>query len=150
MAKKTFKSKYVDLVYEVIEEVWLDEDTYLLFFNDMVDGDGDTYHLEVEYHKDEERVTFVRAYEYDNMDATPYIPTNLQNEIEEYILKQVGVVKGMLSKQKITIELTLDIDPTMSIGELHEYLKSLSVGITAYGGNKATPLRVENLGWYKD
>jgi hypothetical protein len=51
--KKVFKSKFfLDLFYEVMDEYWLDEDTYVIIFQDMTDSDDDTYHLEVEYHKD--------------------------------------------------------------------------------------------------
>ena len=48
MAKKVFTSKlFKDLFYEVLEEMWIDDDTYVMVFQDMVDKDGDKYHLEV-------------------------------------------------------------------------------------------------------
>lgn len=149
MAKKTFISKFTDIVYKVLDEYWLDDDTYVIIFNDMIDADGDPYHLEVEYHKDEERVTFVRVYDYENMDAINYITPSVRKEIEEYILRQVGVVHGMLSEQKISLELTLDIDPKMTLAELHKYLEDLKIRIAADDNSKAKVIKFKNLGWTK-
>ena len=148
--KKVFTStKMADIFYEVQDEYWLDDDTYVIIFQDMVDADGDTFHLEVEYHADEERVTYTRVYEYENVEASALVSPCFKKQIEEYILQQVGVIKGMLSKQKIALELTLDIDPQMSVGELKEWLKErIQIQIDSYGG-KATPIKVENLGWIK-
>ena len=149
MAKKTFTSKFTDIVYKVLDEYWLDDDTYVIIFNDMIDADGDPYHLEVEYHKDEKRVTFVRVYDYENMDAINYIAPRVRKEIEEYILRQVGLVHGMLSEQKIAIELSLDIDPQMTLRELHEYLENLKIRIAADDNDKAKVIKFKNLGWTK-
>ena len=150
MAKKVFTSKlFRDLFYEVLEEFWLDDDTYVMVFQDMYDKDGDKYHLEVEYHKDEDRVTFVRVYENENVDARDMITHVFKTQIEEYILQKVGVVTGILNTQKIAVELTLDIDPKMSVGEMHEWLKSLEISATTYKDDKARVIRAENLGWYK-
>jgi len=148
--KKVFTStKMADIFYEVQDEYWLDDDTYVIIFQDMVDVDGDTFHLEVEYHADEERVTYTRVYEYENVEASAFVSPCFKKQIEEYILQQVGVIKGMLSKQKIALELTLDIDPQMSVGELKEWLKErIQIQIDSYGG-KAIPIKVENLGWIK-
>lgn len=72
--KKVFTStKMADIFYEVQDEYWLDDDTYVIIFQDMVDVDGDTFHLEVEYHVDEERVTYTRVYEYENVEASAFI-----------------------------------------------------------------------------
>ena len=50
MARKLFKSKVCqDFFYEVMWEYWLDDDTYVMGCQDMIDVDGDEYHLEVEY-----------------------------------------------------------------------------------------------------
>ena len=148
MAKKVFTSKFFkDLFYEVLDEMWIDDDTYVMVFQDMVDKDGDTFHLEVEYHKDEDRVTFTRVYEYENVNADYLITAGFKKDIEEYILKQVGVVKGMLTKQKIAVELTLDIDPSMSIGELNEWLNELTIEVKSPRATLAKPIKIENLGW---
>lgn len=148
MAKKVFTSKFfTDLFYEVLDEMWIDDDTYVMVFQDMVDKDGDTFHLEVEYHKDEDRVTFTRVYEYENVNADYLVTAGFKKDIEEYILKQVGVVKGMLTKQKIAVELTLDIDPSMSIGELNEWLNELTIEVKSPRATLAKPIKIENLGW---
>ena len=92
MAKKVFKSKFFkDLFYEVMDEYWLDEDTYVIIFQDMTDEDGDTYHWEIEYHDDEKRITYTRVYEYENVhDMTPQ--NAFKKQIDKYILQQVGVI----------------------------------------------------------
>lgn len=128
MAKKVFTSKFfTNLFYEVLEEMWIDDDTYVIVFQDMVDKDYDTFHLEVEYHKDEDRVTFTRVYEHENVSGDYLVAADFKKDIEEYILKQVGVINGMLAKQKIAVELTLDVDPSMSIDELNEWLMNLKL-----------------------
>lgn len=148
--KKIFTSKFfTDLFYKVMEEHWIDDDTYVIVFQDMVDVDGDTFHMEVEYHKDEERITYTRVYDYENVDGTLFISPCFKKQIDEYILKQTGVINGILTKQKIALELTLDIDPKMSVGELHDWLKEcIQIQVDSYGG-KATAIKVENLGWIK-
>ena len=71
---KKFTSKFfLDTFYEVIDEYWLDEDTYVIIFQDMEDKDGDIFHLEVEYHKDEERITYTRVYEFENVEASLFV-----------------------------------------------------------------------------
>jgi hypothetical protein len=120
-----------------------------MVFQDMYDADGDKYHLEVEYHEDEDRVTFTRVYEHDTIDANYMITHVFKAQIEEYILQKVGVVKGILNKQKIAVKLTLDIDPKMSIGEIHEWLRSLEINVTTHNDDKAHVIKVENLGWNK-
>lgn len=95
MAKKVFKGKSpIDIKLTILEEHWLDDDTYVIVFDDVVDCEGETFHLEVEYHKDENRVTFTSVYEYENVNGTPYleIGESLRKEIEEYILQQTRIV----------------------------------------------------------
>lgn len=148
--KKIFTSNAMpEIFYQVMEEGWLDDDTYVIVFQDMVDVDGDTFHMEVEYHKDEERITYTRVYDYENVDGTLFISPCFKKQIDEYILKQTGVINGILTKQKIALELTLDIDPKMSVGELRDWLKEcIQIQVDSYGG-KATAIKVENLGWIK-
>ena len=152
MAKKVFTSKFFkDLFYEVLDEMWIDDDTYVMVFQDMVDKDGDTFHLEVEYHKDEDRVTFTRVYEHENVNADYLVTAGFKKDIEEYILKQVGVVKGMLTKQKITLELDLDIDPKLSVGALNTWLENLEVELKPKAEHPyVKAIRVKNLGWTKN
>lgn len=110
MAKKKFTSKFFkNLFYKMMDEYWLDDDTYVIIFQDMVDADGDTFHLEVEYHKDENRITYTRVYEYENVEAT--IMHIFKKQIDEYILKQVGKSRkdGLLMKQRVFVDLELDV-----------------------------------------
>jgi hypothetical protein len=126
MAKKKFTSKFFkDLFYEVMDEYWLDDDTYVIIFQDMVDSDGDTFHLEVEYHKDENRITYTRVYEYENVEAT--IAYIFKKQIEEYTLQQVGVLRkgSFLNNQNVSLELKLDVPKDTTIGELNEWLTTL-------------------------
>jgi hypothetical protein len=136
MAKKVFKSKFfIDLFYKVMDEYWLDKDTYVIIFQDMTDSDGDTYHLEVEYHKDEERITYTRVYEYENVhDMLPsYV---FKKQIDEYILQQVGVISEdeTLVTKEISIELTLGVPKSMTMGEFQEWLKESFIEV-----NRLTP-----------
>ena len=126
MAKKKFTSKFFkDLFYEVMDEYWLDDDTYVIIFQDMVDADGDTFHLEVEYHKDENRITYTRVYEYENVEAT--IAYIFKKQIDEYTLQQVGVLRkgSFLNNQNVSLELKLDVPKDTTIGELNEWLTTL-------------------------
>lgn len=128
MANKKFTSKKTpEVVYEVVDEKWLDKDTYVVVFNEMTDVDGDTYHLEVEYHSDEERITYTRVYDYDTLSGEEYVSSCFRKQIEEYVLQQVGVLRegSCLNTQNVSLELELDIPKDTSMGELREFLNSL-------------------------
>ena len=128
MAKKKFTSeKAPEIVYEVLSGGWIDDDTYVLIFNDMKDVDGDIFHLEVEYHKDEERVTYTRVYDYENVDASQFVSPCFKKQIEEYILQQVGVLRkgSLLTIQNVSLELELDVPKDATIRELNEWLATL-------------------------
>jgi hypothetical protein len=89
MAKKVFTSKFsLDTFYEVQDEYWLDDETYVIIFQDMTDEDGDVFHLEVEYHVDEERITYTHVYEFENVHDRP-IEKEFKKEIDKYILQQI-------------------------------------------------------------
>jgi len=92
MNKKFTSKKIPEVIYEIVGEYWLDDSTYVIIFKDMVDADGDTYHLEVEYHKDEKRVTYTRVYDYENVEASQFVSPCFKKQIEEYALQQVGVL----------------------------------------------------------
>ena len=139
--KKVFKSKFfLDLFYEVMDEYWLDEDTYVIIFQDMTDSDGDTYHLEVEYHKDEEEITYTRVYEFENVHDM--LPSHVfKKQIDEYILQQVGVIgesdtlidTTIEVKFKVAFPLDLQVNEyeaflEMAKSELTEYAKTLYYG----------------------
>ena len=81
MSKKFTSKKALEVVYEILGEEWLDDDTYVVVFNDMIDVDGDTYHLEVEYHKDEKRITYTRVYDYENVEASNLVSPCFKNQI---------------------------------------------------------------------
>ena len=128
MAKKKFVNKNIpEVSYEIVGEEWLDEDTYVIVFAEMTDVDGDVYHLEVEYHKDEKRITYTRVYDYENVEASMFVSPCFKKQIEEYVLQQVGVLRegSFLNSQNVSLELELDIPKDTTIGELREFLNSL-------------------------
>lgn len=127
MNKKFTSTKIPEVVYEVVAKGWLDNDTYVVIFSDMTDVDGDTYHLEVEYHKDEKRITYTRVYAYENVEASQFVSPCFKKQIEEYILQQVGVLRegSFLNTQNVSLDLELDIPKGTTIGELREFLNSL-------------------------
>lgn len=127
MAKKFVNKNIPEVVYEVVGENWLDDDTYVIVFAEMTDVDGDVYHLEVEYHKDEKRITYTRVYDYENVEASMFVSPCFKKQIEEYVLQQVGVLRegSFLNTQNVSLELELDIPKDTSIGELREFLNSL-------------------------
>lgn len=127
MNKKFTSKKAPEVVYEVLSGGWIDDDTYVVVFNDMTDVDGDTYHLEVEYHKDEKRITYTRVYDYENVDGFEFVSPCFRKQIEEYVLQQVGVLRegSFLNSHSVSLELELDIPKDTSIGELREFLNSL-------------------------
>ena len=130
--KKKFTSKFfLDTFYEVMDEYWLDDDTYVIVFQDMEDKDGDTFHLEVEYHKDEERITYTRVYEFENVEASLFVSHVFKKQIDEYILQQVGVLDkdSFLTTQSIEVELKLGVPKDMTIGEFQEWLKECFVEV---------------------
>jgi hypothetical protein len=127
MAKKFISKNIPEVIYEIVGEGWLDKDTYVIVFAEMTDVDGDIYHLEVEYHKDEKRVTYTRVYDYENVEASQFVSLCFKKQFEEYILQQVGVLRkgSFLSTQNVSLELGLDIPKDTTIGELNEWLATL-------------------------
>ena len=135
MAKKKFTNKnYPEIVYEVVNEGWLDDETYVIVFNEMTDVDGDVFHLEVEFHKDENRVTYTRVYDYENIEASCFVTPCFKRQIEEYVLQQVGVLDkdSLLNTQKVEIELKLGFPKDMTIGELNEFLGMVKKELAEY------------------
>ena len=126
MENKKFKNKVLSLLYYVIDEKWIDNDTYVLVFQDMKDTKGDTFHIEVEYHKDENKITWSRVYEHETIKEVLY-KVGVQHKVEEYILQRVGVLRegSILHKENVTITLKVDLPLDMSVGEFHEWLDSL-------------------------
>ena len=130
--KKIFTSNAMpEIFYQVMEEGWLDDDTYVIVFQDMVDVDGDTFHMEVEYHKDEERITYTRVYDYENVDGKMFISPCFKKQIDEYILQQVGMLRkgSVFVTKEISVELVMDVPEHTSMGEFQDFLRDLKVEI---------------------
>ena len=134
MNKKFTSTKIPEIVYEVIDEAWIDKDTYVVVFNEMKDVDSDTYHLEVEYHKDEDKITYTRVYIYERVDAFKFVSPCFRKQIEEYILQQVGVLDkdSFFNTQKVEVDLKLGVPKDMTIGELHEFLDMVKEELAEY------------------
>ena len=146
MAKKFVNKNIPEVVYEVVGEGWLDKNTYVIVFAEMTDVDGDVYHLEVEYHKDEEKVTYTRVYDYENVEASQFVSPCFKKQIEEYALQQVGKLRedSMLTKQKVEVELTLDVPLDMTVGEFENWLKNeLKVNVITPLDSKVEILKIE-------
>ena len=132
MGKKFTSNSIKEIFYEIVGEEWLDEDTYVIVFQDMTDSDGDTYHLEVEYHKDENRVTYTRVYDY-YANVHDMLPSPcFQKQIEEYLLKKVGVINenDTITETTIEVKLKLAVPLSMSVGEYKRWLNRLSINVT--------------------
>lgn len=143
MAKKVFKSNSIkDVAYEVVGEKWMDRNTYLVVFQDMTDVGVGTFHLEAEYHKDEDKIFFVRCYEEEVIDASDFISPCFKKQIEEYILKQVGVIgeNYTIMNTSVEVKLKLAIPLDMTVNEYEEYLNSLWVEV-----NRLVPTDKEEL-----
>ena len=127
MNKKFTSKKAPEVVYEVVDEKWLDNDTYVVVFKEMKDIDDVTYHLEVEYHKDEDNITYTRVYDYENVEAFEFVSPCFKKQIEEYVLQQVGVLRegSFITEQEVVTWLKLDVPKDTSMGELREFLNSL-------------------------
>lgn len=147
MVKKKFINKNIpEVSYEIVGEGWLDKNTYVIVFAEMTDVDGDVYHLEVEYHKDEEKVTYTRVYDYENVEASQFVSPCFKKQIEEYALRQVGKLRedSMLTKQKVEVELTLDVPLDMTVGEFENWLKNeLKVNVITPLDSKVEILKIE-------
>lgn len=147
MVKKKFINKNIpEVSYEIVGEGWLDKNTYVIVFAEMTDVDGDVYHLEVEYHKDEEKVTYTRVYDYENVEASQFVSPCFKKQIEEYTLRQVGKLRedSMLTKQKVEVELTLDVPLDMTVGEFENWLKNeLKVNVITPLDSKVEILKIE-------
>lgn len=128
MEKKKFTSERIpEIFYEVVNEFWLDTNTYVIIFQDMTDVDGDIFHLEVEFHKDEDKITYTRVYYHDNIDASKFVSKCFKKQIDEYILQKVGILRegSYLTEQEVVMWLKLDVPKNTLMGEIIEFLNSL-------------------------
>lgn len=115
-----------DIYYEVVSEGWLDDDTYVVEFQDMYDDVGDIYHIEAEYHKDTKSIVYVQVYEYEHFQIVFEC-----NKIRDYILHKVGLIADdyMVMSKTISVNLELSIPNKMTIGELNKFLKNLELQV---------------------
>jgi hypothetical protein len=146
MNKKFTSNSIKEIVYEVVGEGWMDKDTYLVVFQTMTDIDGDDFHMEAEYHKGENEIFYTRCYDEEVIDGTMYVSPCFKKQIEEYILKQVGRLRegSFISKQKVEIELTLDVPLDMIVGEFKKWLKDeLKVSVMTPIDSKVEILKIE-------
>ena len=127
MNKKFTSTKIPEVVYEVVGGGWLDKDTYVVVFKEMTDVDCITYHLEIEYHKNEDKFTYTRVYDYGSVEAFKFVSPCFRKQIEEYVLQQVGVLRegSYVTEQEVVTWLKLDVPKDTSVGELREFLNSL-------------------------
>ena len=147
MANKKFTSNIIkEVVYEVMDEGWMDKDTYLIVFQTMTDADGDDFHTEVEYHKDKNEIVYTRCYDYEAIEGTDYVSPCFKKQIDEYILRQVGKLRegSCISKQTVEVELTLDVPLDMSVGEFEKWLKDeIKVSVMTPLDSKVEILKIE-------
>lgn len=130
--KKKFTSVSMpEIFYEVMGEGWIDEDTYVIVFQEMTDVDGDVFHLEVEYHKDEDGITYTRVYDHENVGASHLVSVCFKKQINEYILQQVGVLRkgSVFVTKEISVELVMDVPQGTRMGEFQDFLQDLKVDI---------------------
>ena len=141
MIGKKFTNGKKSLV--VIDEKWLDKDTYVVVFDDKIDSMGDVYHIVAEYHADEKKFVFAQVYEHEVLDANTLM-VGIKKQIKEYILQQLGVLRNgsILQNQSLTINLELDIPQDVTIGELHEFIESLKVEIVHTKVSKDEKIRI--------
>jgi len=142
MGKKFTSNSIKEIFYEIVGEKWMDKNTYLIVFQTMTDADGDEFHLEVEYHKDEDEIHYTRCYEDEVMDGTLYVSPQFKKQIEEYILQKVGVISNdeFISTRDISVELKLAVPKDMTLGEFQEWLKECTIEV-----NRLVPTDKEKL-----
>jgi hypothetical protein len=142
MSRKFTSNSTKEIFYKVVEEKWMDKNTYLIVFQTMTDMDGDEFHLEVEYHKDEDKICYILCYEDEVMDGTLYVSPQFKNMIEEYILQEVGVISNdeFISTRNISVELKLAVPKDMTLGEFQEWLKECTIEV-----NRIVPTAKEKL-----
>jgi hypothetical protein len=131
MSRKFTSNSTKEIFYKVVEEKWMDKNTYLIVFQTMTDMDGDEFHLEAEYHKDEDKICYILCYEDEVMDGTLYVSPQFKNMIEEYILQEVGVISNdeFISTRNISVELKLAVPKDMTLGEFQEWLKECTIEV---------------------
>lgn len=103
---------------KIQEEYWLDADTYVIVFKEEIDKDSDKYHLEAEYHKDEDSFTYTNVYEYENVDAKESLDCDFMEEIENYISEKVIKRYEIYDYNDEVIDKTNDICEALACAEV--------------------------------
>lgn len=70
---------------DIIEVRWLDNVTFLMVFRDEKDTEGDIYHMESEYHIDEDKMVYTKVYEHEVIQCE-------EKDIQEYVIPAVAMV----------------------------------------------------------
>ena len=148
MEKGKFVSRNIpEVFYEVVGEKWMDRNTYLVVFQTMTDVDGDNFHIEAEYHKDENKVYYSCCYSNEVLDGTQCVSSIFKRQIEEYISKKVGILRegSFVHKRKIQVELTLDVPNGATMGELYEWLGELTIEVKSPKADFIKVIDVKNV-----
>lgn len=145
MIKKFTSNLIKDICYVLVGEGWMDKDTYVMVFSETIDADGDSFHVEVEYHKDEDEIVYTRVYDDETMDASDFISPCFKNQFEEYILRQVGVIEedSVLVKRNITLNLTIEAPMYATIAQLENYLNDVTIEVVAPNDSKFNIIKAE-------
>ena len=148
MEKVRFVSRIIpEVFYEVVREKWMDINTYLVVFQTKTNVDGVDFHMEAEYHKDENKVYYSRCYSNEVLDGSQYISPIFKQQIEEYISKKVGILRegSFMHKRKIQAELTLDIPKGVTMGELYEWIGELTIEVKSPKSDFIKVIDVKNV-----
>lgn len=121
--KKIFKSKFFNTIYEVQDESWIDKDTYVVIFQDMKDAENETYHLEVEYHKDEDKFTYTKVYEHERLNGEFNTIDYYKTQIRQYILKKVGKIPqdNIILSSFIHLKVEVVVPSNMTMSEYNAW-----------------------------
>ena len=147
--KKVFTHKDLpEVFYQVIDEMWLDKTTFVVVFQEMMDLNHDMFHIEAEYHKDTNEITFTRVDDYDTVNASTLVSPCFKKQIEEYILRQVNVLRedDYLATTQVAVELKVAIPLDMSVGEVKQWVSDLSIEVKSPNTDKVRVLSVVNQG----
>ena len=147
MIKKFTSNLIKDICYVLVGEGWMDKNTYVMVFSETIDADGDSFHVEVEYHKDEDEIIYTRVYDDETMDASDFISPCFKNQFEEYILRQVGVVEedSVLVKRNITLNLTIEAPMYATIAQLENYLNDVTIKVVTPNESKFNIIKAETI-----
>lgn len=148
VGKQFISSSIRDIFYQIVGEGWIDNSTFVVAFQNMIDRDGDTFHIETEYHKDTDEITFTRVYDDETLDGSAFVSPCFKRQIEEYIFSEIGLLRedSFLTTQNIVVELKLDVPKNMSIGDFNQWLSDIAIEVKSPNAEKVRVLGVTNKG----